>query len=793
MKEKILLGLIMGSFLIVSVSGFEFPFGPKGSFLTECIEDPTFSLCTDMYGIDCSNIRGVPTDLCTLSIINGTGNDTLYFGGHLPSYYMTASTDNWVNIAGDIMTGDLNISTGPNYVNISASGRINMTDNLTMQGQLCFDAQKRICMKGDIVNDAILLVGGAVGQQVIAAANTLGFYADANYDGSGNWDPYMIFNAGGTLQFMSTVVGNQREMQLTFADNVTIEEGNLTVKGNISTGNWVKGRLPWGYLRELPASAIYSGIYVNKTGDIMTGDLNFTRGTGFINISASGTLETSGAITGGNSFFASYGTAGAPSYSFTSEEDSGMYHISRDKLGFTVGGALTLSLDSYGIMIVDGVANAPSFSFINDDDTGFYRIGADNLGITLGGTKKVDFAAAGMTITGDVHIANTSGDYRLTIGSADKSDQIGIFHDNTYARFRTTDGGFEFMSDESPNAATIMTVRGRGTGYAATYWYDGAGNRFGFYVNVHTLMDTSGGSLFLQSNADNQVWMYYYATEGETPWFRLFGRKTGDVKRDLRIRISPSADDTIEFSGVSNYWFDGTIKADVALEVFSGSGYVNITAAGDIVTSDDIFIGDDLFIGDDTLGHGNAKFYDGTGYVNITAATGNINMTGNLSIGSGTSGFDSTMNRLGINTNNPRVELDVNGMIRTTGYTAVPSTGNGTEIYYLGSGGYVISYDRGSLTYMPLSIYGSNITITAAAGVFVTDNMDVQGYMSGGNNEAIDKGFAKWCAGEAAAIDTGTECCAFWGDSCEQTFGMDTAGSDDCANEWGEVFIAMCY
>ncbi len=115
------------------------------------------------------------------------------------------------------------------------------------------------------------------------------------------------------------------------------------------------------------------------------------------------------------------GTVAAPSYTFTGFEDTGMYYIHPNKIGFSTGGSLALRLDSYGVMIIDGVANAPSYSFFNDDDSGFYLIGADNIGLTLNGVKRVDFAVAGTTITGNLITTGNAG-----IGTASPDSVLHI-------------------------------------------------------------------------------------------------------------------------------------------------------------------------------------------------------------------------------------------------------------------------------------------------------------------------------------------------------------------------------
>ena len=122
-----------------------------------------------------------------------------------------------------------------------------------------------------------------------------------------------------------------------------------------------------------------------------------------------------------NILSATVGTEAAPSYTFTGFEDTGMYYIHSNKIGFSTGGSLALRLDSYGVMIIDGVVDAPSYSFLNDDNSGFYLIGADNIGLSLNGVKRVDFAVAGTTIIGNLTTTGNAG-----IGTASPDSGLHI-------------------------------------------------------------------------------------------------------------------------------------------------------------------------------------------------------------------------------------------------------------------------------------------------------------------------------------------------------------------------------
>lgn len=80
----------------------------------------------------------------------------------------------------------------------------------------------------------------------------------------------------------------------------------------------------------------------------------------------------------------------------------------------------------------DGAVGAPTFSFTSDTNTGFYRIGADRLGVALGGVKKIDceattgcefagpiIGAAGLTITASGITLSEAADERIQKSGGD--------------------------------------------------------------------------------------------------------------------------------------------------------------------------------------------------------------------------------------------------------------------------------------------------------------------------------------------------------------------------------------
>lgn len=100
------------------------------------------------------------------------------------------------------------------------------------------------------------------------------------------------------------------------------------------------------------------------------------------------------------------GTAAAPAYTFEDDANSGMYSVSGDVLGLSVGGAEAVSCStvSFGIKLQStqalsvttsqvelpgGTVGAPGIAFSGDEDTGLYRVAANNLAVGIQGEKSL--------------------------------------------------------------------------------------------------------------------------------------------------------------------------------------------------------------------------------------------------------------------------------------------------------------------------------------------------------------------------------------------------------------------
>ena len=88
------------------------------------------------------------------------------------------------------------------------------------------------------------------------------------------------------------------------------------------------------------------------------------------------------------------GTNGAPSITFDSDTDTGLYRSGSNILGLSAGGTASHLFKSDGsepqvpLKAISGRVSAPSLTFASDTNLGLYRSAADTLSVTTGGTER---------------------------------------------------------------------------------------------------------------------------------------------------------------------------------------------------------------------------------------------------------------------------------------------------------------------------------------------------------------------------------------------------------------------
>jgi len=83
-----------------------------------------------------------------------------------------------------------------------------------------------------------------------------------------------------------------------------------------------------------------------------------------------------------------------------------------------------------------------------------------------------------------------------------------------------------------------------------------------YYYDGRSVIEAIGSAgLHLNMFASNNVYLFDLAEEGQTPQFVIRGYKSGDTaRRSLYIKIDPSVNNQVLFSGVDTYAFDGVLS-----------------------------------------------------------------------------------------------------------------------------------------------------------------------------------------------------------------------------------------
>jgi hypothetical protein len=110
------------------------------------------------------------------------------------------------------------------------------------------------------------------------------------------------------------------------------------------------------------------------------------------------TVNNATSITSTLPYYGPNGSNTAPTFTFTSDPNTGMYNVGAEQLGFSTNGTLRLTVDgstsvtsTLPYYAPNGSNTAPSHTFTNDTNTGIYSVGADQLGISTGGTLRATF------------------------------------------------------------------------------------------------------------------------------------------------------------------------------------------------------------------------------------------------------------------------------------------------------------------------------------------------------------------------------------------------------------------
>lgn len=186
------------------------------------------------------------------------------------------------------------------------------------------------------------------------------------------------------------------------------------------------------------------------------------------------------------------GAQTAPSYTFTNDPDTGMFSYAADGLGFAAGGATRMYITSSGVFsqtdfrTAFGTAADPAFTFTSDNNTGMFRRGIDAIGFSAGGVERMYLTTSGLTVnhpvtaesyrSGTVATGHSDSGAGIQLKTANTIDFLRVDTDVTAATWETIgptgSGATNIWAelDDIPSGAkvVILSIDNRMTGNAAT-------------------------------------------------------------------------------------------------------------------------------------------------------------------------------------------------------------------------------------------------------------------------------------------------------------------------------------
>lgn len=183
-----------------------------------------------------------------------------------------------------------------------------------------------------------------------------------------------------------------------------------------------------------------------------TTELSVTASTVSLGSAATDVVRTTGLIRAGA------GAIGTPGFSFDGDTNTGVWNCGADCVSLISNGAYRIYADTSQVeitgqlqMVQDGTSAAPTYSFNSDTNSGLYRIGADSISLATGGAQawvqvsnaevslgassgtRLQVNSAGIAVTGAVSQTGTGGDtphdcvrrYNNTVGGSVSATCVG--------------------------------------------------------------------------------------------------------------------------------------------------------------------------------------------------------------------------------------------------------------------------------------------------------------------------------------------------------------------------------
>ena len=207
------------------------------------------------------------------------------------------------------------------------------------------------------------------------------------------------------------------------------------------------------------------------------------------------------------------GSAAAPSITFASNLNTGVYRVGANQLGFSCGGVLKMTMTTSALQMATGInmladpgsAGAPGLSFSGDPNTGLFWVGADQIGVTAGGTVRVTYGTASVSLGAGVQELIDYGTAALPGLAFNGDPDTGIYRPSANQIGFATSGALRAnFSDTALTFASGISISGDpGTAANPGYAFNGDGDTGMYWFSANKIgWATAGVRRATLDNAD---------------------------------------------------------------------------------------------------------------------------------------------------------------------------------------------------------------------------------------------------------------------------------------------------